>query len=52
MMVLISYDVSTTDPAGKKRLRDIAKKCNLFILANFILSNLANMEKAPSKKGG
>ena len=27
MMVLISYDVSTADPAGKKRLRDIAKKC-------------------------
>ena len=27
MMVLISYDVSTTDPAGRKRLRDIAKKC-------------------------
>jgi len=33
-------------------VHDIAKKCNLFILANFILSDLANMEKAPSKKGG
>lgn len=27
MMVLISYDVSTTDPQGKKRLRKVAKAC-------------------------
>lgn len=27
MMVLISYDVSTRDPAGKARLRKIAKEC-------------------------
>lgn len=27
MMVLISYDVSTQDAAGRKRLRLIAKKC-------------------------
>lgn len=27
MMVLISYDVSTTDKAGRKRLHDIAKAC-------------------------
>ncbi|MBQ2348434.1 MAG: CRISPR-associated endonuclease Cas2 [Clostridia bacterium] len=27
MMVLISYDVSTTDNAGKKRLRKVAKEC-------------------------
>ena len=27
MMVLITYDVSTQDPAGKKRLRQIAKQC-------------------------
>ena len=27
MMVLISYDVSTTSPAGKKRLRKVAKEC-------------------------
>lgn len=27
MMVLISYDVSTVDGAGKKRLRQIAKEC-------------------------
>ena len=26
-MVLISYDVSTTSPAGKKRLRKVAKEC-------------------------
>lgn len=26
-MVLISYDVSTSDPNGKKRLRKIAKEC-------------------------
>ena len=25
--VLISYDVSTTSPAGKKRLRKVAKEC-------------------------
>ena len=27
MMVLINYDVSTTSPAGKKRLRKVAKEC-------------------------
>jgi CRISPR-associated protein Cas2 len=27
MMVLITYDVSTTDKAGQKRLRKVAKKC-------------------------
>ena len=27
MMVLISYDVSTADKAGKTRLRKVAKEC-------------------------
>lgn len=27
MLVLVSYDVSTTTPAGRKRLRRIAKIC-------------------------
>lgn len=27
MMILISYDVSTTDVAGRKRLRKVAKEC-------------------------
>ncbi len=27
MMVLITYDVNTTDEAGKKRLRKVAKAC-------------------------
>lgn len=27
MMVLISYDVSTTDTGGKTRLRKVAKEC-------------------------
>jgi CRISPR-associated protein Cas2 len=27
MLVLVSYDVSTTTPAGRKRLRHIAKIC-------------------------
>lgn len=27
MMVLISYDVSTTSAAGQRRLRRVAKKC-------------------------
>ena len=27
MMVLISYDVSTSDEGGKKRLRKVAKEC-------------------------
>ena len=27
MMVLITYDVNTTDAAGKRRLRKIAKQC-------------------------
>ena len=27
MLVLITYDVNTEDPAGKKRLRKIAKQC-------------------------
>ena len=26
-MVLVSYDVNTQDPAGRKRLRQIAKHC-------------------------
>jgi CRISPR-associated protein Cas2 len=28
MMVLVSYDVSTTTPAGRRRLRRVAKICN------------------------
>lgn len=27
MMVLITYDVNTTTPAGQKRLRKVAKQC-------------------------
>ncbi|NLE55479.1 MAG: CRISPR-associated endonuclease Cas2, partial [Lentisphaerae bacterium] len=27
MMVLVSYDVSTIDAAGRKRLRHVAKTC-------------------------
>ena len=27
MLMLVSYDVSTTTPAGRKRLRQIAKAC-------------------------
>ncbi|MDP3919324.1 MAG: CRISPR-associated endonuclease Cas2 [Candidatus Omnitrophota bacterium] len=27
MMVVVSYDVSTTDPGGQKRLRRVAKAC-------------------------
>ena len=27
MLVLVSYDVSTTDKAGRKRLRQVAKVC-------------------------
>ena len=27
MLVLITYDVSTADSAGKRRLRQVAKKC-------------------------
>lgn len=27
MMTLVSYDVSTVDAAGRKRLRKVAKKC-------------------------
>lgn len=30
MMVVVSYDVSTTSPAGRKRLRRIAKQCANF----------------------
>ena len=30
MMVLVSYDVSTTDADGKTRLRKVAKKCQDF----------------------
>jgi len=28
MFVLVSYDVSTTDPAGQRRLRKVAKVCS------------------------
>lgn len=27
MMIIISYDVSTIDPEGRKRLRKVAKEC-------------------------
>ena len=27
LLILITYDVSTTDAAGKKRLRKVAKEC-------------------------
>ena len=27
MLVLVTYDVNTEDAAGKKRLRNVAKKC-------------------------
>lgn len=27
MMVLVTYDVSTTSPEGRKRLRHVAKQC-------------------------
>ena len=30
MMVLVSYDVSTVNAAGRKRLRRVAKKCQDF----------------------
>jgi CRISPR-associated protein Cas2 len=30
MMVLVSYDVSTTSAAGRRRLRRVAKICNDF----------------------
>lgn len=30
MMVLITYDVSTVDPSGQKRLRKVAKACEDF----------------------
>ena len=30
MMVLVSYDVSTIDAAGRKRLRHVAKTCTNF----------------------
>ena len=29
-MVLVSYDVNTQDPAGKKRLRRVSKACKNF----------------------
>jgi len=30
MMVLITYDVSTTDSAGRRRLRQVAKACQAY----------------------
>ena len=30
MMVLVTYDVSTTTPAGRKRLRRVARACQDF----------------------
>lgn len=27
MLILVTYDVNTTDTAGKRRLRQVAKKC-------------------------
>jgi CRISPR-associated protein Cas2 len=30
MLVIVSYDVSTQDPAGRRRLRQVAKVCTNF----------------------
>lgn len=30
MMVLVTYDVNTTTPAGRKRLRRVARACQDF----------------------
>ena len=30
MMVLVTYDVNTETPEGRRRLRDVAKKCEDF----------------------
>lgn len=30
MMILVTYDVSTQDGAGKRRLRQVAKKCTAY----------------------
>ena len=30
MMVLVSYDIQTTDPGGQRRLRRVAKACRDF----------------------
>lgn len=30
MLILVTYDVSTTDAAGRKRLTQVAKKCQDF----------------------
>ena len=30
MMVVVAYDVDTTDPAGEKRLRKVAKLCEAY----------------------
>ena len=29
MLVLITYDVNTEDPAGRRRLRQIAQQCGI-----------------------
>ena len=30
MLLLVTYDVNTTTPAGRKRLRRVAKSCNVY----------------------
>ena len=35
MLVLITYDVNTEDPAGRKRLRQIARQCVIHSLQPF-----------------
>lgn len=30
MMILVTYDVSTTDSGGSRRLRQVAKKCTAY----------------------
>ncbi|MCE3016744.1 MAG: CRISPR-associated endonuclease Cas2 [Pirellula sp.] len=47
MMVLVTYDVATTDKAGQKRLQKVAKKCQDYgqRVQNSVFECSVNMEQ-------
>ena len=49
MLVLITYDVNTEDPAGRRRLRQIAKQCDNYgqRVQNSVFEGI--LETAPCK---
>lgn len=53
MMVVVSYDVSTTTPAGRRRLRQVAKICSDYgrRVQNSVFQCLVPADRWPGFRG-